>query len=109
MHVFTCKMDKSTSKELAFLTLLLKCAFKLGAAILLVFRAVKAILRVCQEKAHYGCLPCIKNTGNAYKGIYVHSQNTVLTFILGYMKLTAISASVTEFVSYVNYGKYIGC
>lgn len=40
----------STSKELAFLELLLKCSCKLSAAILLVFRAVKAILWVCQEK-----------------------------------------------------------
>lgn len=44
-----------------------------------------------------------KNTGNAHKGIYVHSENIFLAFILGYTKLTAIcsiAGAVTEFVAY---------
>lgn len=66
-----------------------KCSGKLGAAILLVFRAVKAILRAF-GKSTLWILTLSKNTGIAHKGIYVHSQNIVLMFLFGSLKLAAI-------------------
>lgn len=41
-------------------------------------------------RERYGSPPLRKNTGVAHKGIYVHSQNIVLMFIFGCVKLTAI-------------------